>query len=353
MTRPVPGTESRPETPTESPPDLRLDGPCWVVTEGADGMENQCIALARALGCKPSVKRIRMRRPWRWLPPRHNPAGLGQLDPAADQLAPPWPALLIACGRQSVVPSIAVRQVSRGRCFTVQLQDPKTALDRFDLVVAPRHDRLAGPNVIETIGGLNAVSEASLAEAAERFGPRYAALPRPRVAVLIGGHNRVYRLTEAIARNLGARLAELARREGAGLMVTLSRRTPGRVRGLLAEALAGLPAEIWDGEGENPYFGMLALADAVVVTADSVNMVSEAATTGKPVHVVELAGGSIKFRRFHRALREAGITRPFEGRLESWRYAPLDDTARVAAEVARRLGARQRLGVDSDTRESI
>jgi mitochondrial fission protein ELM1 len=82
---------------------------------------------------------------------------------------------------------------------------------------------------------------------------------------------------------------------------------------------------------------MLGAADAIIVTADSVSMISEAAATGKPVHIVELDGGSKKFARFHQALRDAGVTRPFAGMLGGWGYAPLDDTARAAAEIRRRF----------------
>jgi mitochondrial fission protein ELM1 len=136
----------------------------------------------------------------------------------------------------------------------------------------------------------------------------------------------------------------LSRRENVGLLVTASRRTDAKIVAIVRQALAERPAEIWDGNGDNPYFGFLALADAFVVTADSVNMVCEAATTGKPVHVVELEGGSPKFTRFHGTLREAGVTRPFEGRLERWSYAALRDTERAATEIRRRLDARW--GVD-------
>lgn len=106
---------------------------------------------------------------------------------------------------------------------------------------------------------------------------------------------------------------------------------------VLRESLAAAPAYIWDGRGDNPYLAFLAAADFLVVTADSVNMVSEAATTGKPVYVVDLKGGSSKFRRFHEGLRKDGVTRPFAGRLEHWTYAPLNDTARVATDIRRRL----------------
>ena len=104
--------------------------------------------------------------------------------------------------------------------------------------------------------------------------------------------------------------------------------------------MAELPALVWDGQGENPYLGFLALADAFVVTEDSVSMISEAASTGKPVYVAALEGGGRRFRLFHHNFRAAGITRPFDGTLDFWQYDPPDDTARVAAEVRRRLAAR-------------
>jgi mitochondrial fission protein ELM1 len=308
--------------------------------DGKAGMEVQCLGLAEALGFEPRVKRIQVTKPWRWLPPRLVPDPLGAIGPKRDRLAPPWPEMLIASGRQAVAPSMAIRHASGGRTFTVQIQNPVVDPARFDLVVAPRHDRLTGPNVIQTIGGLNRITEARLRAAAAKFGPAFAHLPRPLIAVALGGSNRAYRFTRAIARRLGEDLARLCRAEGVGLLITASRRTDPSIVALLRAGLNGCAAEIWDGEGDNPYLGYLALAEAFVVTGDSVNMVCEAATTGKPVYVVALAGGSAKFARFHQALREAGATRPFAGRLEHWSYPPLHDTEAAAAEIRRRLAAR-------------
>jgi len=189
---------------------------------------------------------------------------------------------------------------------------------------------------VVTLGALHGVTPAALAAAAAIWGPRLEKLPRPRVAVLLGGGNRAYSLGEREGRKIAAALAALAA-GGAGLMVTPSRRTPPAGIAEVRAALAGHAAVVWDGTGDNPYLGFLALADAVLVTADSVNMVSEAAGTGRPVHVIDLPGGSARFRRFHRAMREAGVTRRFAGRLEEWSYPVPDDTARAARAVAQRL----------------
>ena len=99
-----------------------------------------------------------------------------------------------------------------------------------------------------------------------------------------------------------------------------------------------MPHVVWDGSGENPYFAFLAFADAIIVTEDSVNMVTEAAGTGKPVYVQSLPGKSRRLLRFHRLMRERGATRPFEGKLEFWTYPPINDTEVVASAIRRALG---------------
>ena len=309
---------------------------CWVVTDGKPGMENQCLGLAEAMGLDPVIKRVRLRFPWKQLSPSVLRIGNAwSLAAGSDPIAPPWPDVLIATGRHSVSSSLAVRAAAPS-CFRIQIQDPGIRPSLFDLVVVPRHDRLRGANVMVTVGALHRVTGAVIEAAAARLGPAFANLKRPLVAVLVGGDNGAYRMDAAAATQLGAHLAALAD-SGAGLLVTPSRRTGAANEAILRQALAGRSAFIWDGAGENPYFALLGLADAIVATPDSVSMVSEACSTGKPVYIADLPGGSRKFDAFHQGLRDDGTTRRFEGRLERWSYPPLDDTARVAEEAWRRL----------------
>ena len=319
---------------------------CWVVTDGKQGMEIQCLGLAEAIGLTPEVKRIQVTKPWRWLPAGLIRRPLDTLGPKGDRLTPPWPDLWIASGRQTVPLSRDMRAISGGRSFIVQVQNPVIDPACVDLVVTPDHDLLNAPNVLSTRGALGRVTPQRLAAAAEAFSGRYAHLPAPRIGVLIGGDNAVFRMTPQIMTGLTEKLARLAREEGCGLMITPSRRTGRRNEAILRKGLEGLPADIWDGRGENPYFGILGLADHLLVTGDSVNMVSEAASTGKPVHIVELQGGSAKFARFHGSLQATGVTRPFTGRLDRWHYEPLAETQRVALEIRRRIADRhnRRLG---------
>lgn len=314
---------------------MGCDPVVWVLHDGKAGMASQAVGLAEATGFAFCEKRLAIRPPWSQLPPRLWPTPLRAAGKAGARLAPPWPDLVIACGRNAAAPALAIRRASGGRTLAAQIQDPEIGHRDFDLMVVPEHDRLRGPRVIVTRGAVHRVTPPLLAAEQRRF-PALAALPRPILTVLIGGSNKAYRLSLQRLGEIADLLAAILRQRGGAVLLTPSRRTGAEGLALLRGRLAGLPAAIWDGAGENPYYAYLALADAVLVTADSVSMISEAAATGKPVHIIELAGGNAKFARFHNAMRAAGITRPFAGEIETWSYPVPDDTRR-AGEALRAL----------------
>jgi len=304
----------------------------WVLHDGKAGMRSQALGLAEATGCSFVEKLLSVRPPWSILPPQLWLLPRYAISGAKSLLAPPWPDFLIACGRNAAVPALRIRRASGGRTFLAQIQDPRIRRSEFDLIVAPEHDRLRGPRVIVTRGAVHRVTAARLEAERCRF-PALADLPRPIIGVLIGGANRAYRLTLKRLAEIADALAALLSECGGSLLLTPSRRTGDRGTTLLRARLGRFPGAIWDGNGDNPYFAYLALADALLVTADSVSMISEAAATGKPVHILDLDGGNAKFSRFHAAMRAAGITRPFSGRIESWSYTIRDDTARAGAAI--------------------
>jgi len=320
---------------------------CWVVTDGKAGMESQCLGLAEALGLEPVVKRVALRRLWRAVTPYMRLGGRAQFAEYGDSLTPPWPDLLIASGRQSVAAALWVKKRSGGRTIAVQVQNPGIAQRRFDLIIAPEHDRLTGQNVVSTRGALHRVTPATLSHSAALWSLRFSNLPRPYIAVLMGGSNPVYRFGNEEAVRLAARLKTCTRHIGGSLLITPSRRTGEEAIAALTAGIRGVPYFVWDMQGDNPYFALLALADYIVVTCDSVNMISEAASTGKPVYVEMLPGGSDKSSRFLDRLREDGIIRNFSGDLASYNYPPLDDMTRVVERIRTLIGARKLPDADS------
>ena len=298
----------------------------WALTSGEAGFTSQAVGLAEAVGWPLEIKTVRLRPPWSLLPGHLCPWVLRGLR---EPLAPHWPDLLVTCGRHSVAVSIAVRKASRGRTFTVHVQNPRVPARFFDLVAPPRHDGMSGENVLPTRGALHRITPAKLEAAATVWRERLGA---PTVAVFLGGNSRVHRFTPDRAEALAEGLA----RTGGSIVVTPSRRTSATIVTLLRKRLPR--ARVWDGTGDNPYLGMLALAEHLVVTEDSASMISEAASTGKPVYVAAMDGGSARFGAFHALLREEGVTRPFDGTLASWSYEPVNDTPFIAAEIRRRIG---------------
>ena len=309
---------------------------CWCVTDGRPGMENQAVGLAEAMGFAPVVKRVLLKPLWRLASPHITAFKRYAMSSKGDMLAAPWPDILIATGRPSILPALHIKGQSGGRTFAIQLQDPVSLRYRFDRIVVPEHDGLQGANVIRMDGALHRVTPATLAEARAKWAPRFGGLRKPLVAVLLGGNNSRYVFGKREAAMLGLQLKALSG-AGFGLMITPSRRTGEANMAILREALTDTLAFIWDETGDNPYFGMMAHADAFVVTCDSVNMVSEACSTGRPVHFVELPGENgkalpenDKFMRFRRGFERHGRIRVFQGRIENWTYEPLREMERVA-----------------------
>lgn len=316
-------------------PQTRATEACWVITDGTAGMENQALGLAERLGLPIAIKRVALRWPWNILASHLPISPFKLVSPGSDPIVWPWPRIAIGCGRQSIPFMRAIRNASGGRTITVQCQHPRVNPMLFNLVIPPEHDGLTGANVLPLLGSPNRISPAAIEKARGEFARTFGTMRGPRLGVLLGGKNKAYRFGKVEAEALARALADLAKTNS--LMITASRRTGAENVATIRRALEGTDAFIWDGDGANPYLGILAWADGFIVTADSVNMACEAAATGKPVHIFTLPGGSAKFRQFHESLARRGIARPFTGKMEQWTYEKLDETGRAAAAISKLL----------------
>ncbi|MGC6472290.1 MAG: mitochondrial fission ELM1 family protein [Parvibaculales bacterium] len=316
----------------------------WTLTNGMAGFEVQTGAVASLVAQANNLpetaisrKTVTLSAPYSWLAP------YGPAQPQAD-CTPPYPDVLIASGRRAVPLARHIKKASGGACFTVILQNPRIAPHHFDLVWAPEHDTLRGENVITTLLSPHGLTHDNLNQAASEWTEKIpAGADQKRIGVLIGGPNKIYDFPKADVVKLVQALTQLCE-AGHFVMVSLSRRTPGWVEEQLGQALSGHHHFLWAPHhgGDNPYRGILGLADAMLVTCDSVNMVGEACITGVPVLIQELEGGSKRFDRFHKAVNATGhaafltpetlaplCTTPFPPRLESG----LNSTPEIAGKI--------------------
>lgn len=315
----------------------------WIITDGKAGMDVQARGVADALGVAYEMKHVAPQGIWRVTAPWGPVAPAERFGQPGSQFAPPWPQVAIATGRASIPYIRRLRRLAGAATYTIVLQDPKTGPGTADLIWVPAHDRRRGVNVMTTPTSPHSFTAQRLSELRAVPPPEIAALPHPRVTVVLGGKNGVYKFTDADDDRLREALASIGAL-GASFMITPSRRSHQRLIRATDEATAGRPRILWDMTGANPYPQFLAHADVLVVTADSVNMSGEACATGRPVWVFHPSGGSAKFRRFHDALQSYGATKPLPERvaaLESWAYAPLDAAELIAREVEQRWSRRR------------
>lgn len=276
------------------------------------------------------------------------------------------PLLVVACGRDTISTASSIKSLASENVFVVQIQHPRLHLNRFDMVITPKHDYYPltpqgqeqvprflrswitprdppDSHVVLTTGALHQIDFTSIRSAAATWHDEFASVSRPLLVVNIGGPTSNCRYGGDLAKQLVASLLSVLASCGS-VRISFTEKTPQKVAKIIVKELGNNPkVYIWDGQGRNPHMGHLAWADAFVVTADSVSMISEACSTGKPVYVVGAERCKWKYTEFHRSLTDLGVVRSFTGSediSESWSYPPLNDTADAAKRIREALAAR-------------
>ncbi len=309
----------------------------WTITDGKIGDRVQCAGLAAALGGAVVEKTVTLRFPFEWMAP------WGPIDPrdAPDRegspIAFPFPDIVIASGRRAIPFAHAIKKRGEGETFVAILKDPRLPALFADLIWAPAHDRRTGGNVFSTLTSPHGLQPA-IAGAGANPDAAIARLERPILGLVLGGPSGGARYDAASASALAAKI-RTAMTDYASLAVTPSRRTPPAFVARLEAALKDLNPHFWNGEGANPYPEILALSDALIVAADSHNMLSEAASTHAGVYAWRPQGMAPKLDWFVKQLETVGRVRAFVGDAAPFDAAPIDATAEIAAEVTRRLGS--------------
>lgn len=316
----------------------------WVLTDDRAGNVAQATGVAEALGM-PFVTKEICYTPLARLPNVITGARLIGLTPESRTgLTPPWPDLVIAAGRRTAPVARWIKRNAQKPVALAQLMNPgRRGADEFDLIAVPQHDCALpngdAANVLRTTGAAHRLTPARLAAAGEAWGPRLSGLPKPHIAVLVGGATHSRPFPTGLAAELGRRVQALARGAGGTVLLASSRRTGTAAEAALTGAISE-PRQVflWSAGGDNPYTGYLALADAIIVTGDSVSMCTEACAVGRPVYIYAPDGMvAAKHARLHQRLYELGLARPlpetFDAGFAAWHHEPLNPTGEIARAV--------------------
>lgn len=250
----------------------------------------------------------------------------------------PAPTLVISSGtRASGVAAHLKTLPAFAQTRFINILNPRLPLTWFDLVLVPHHDGVTGPNVMSFVGGLHGLTREILARAKQDAVQTYPHAPHPRVVLLLGGPSSSFAMKPAVFETLGQQISHLYKVHKGSFFVSFSRRTPPAYKAAFLAATKHVPLSVYDPLVEhdpNPYGLFLALADYILVTADSLSMTTEACYTGKPVLVVGGDKGMPpKFQRFHGELMDRGSTRAFKGSLQTWNVVPVGDLERLVTDI--------------------
>lgn len=263
----------------------------WVLTEGRAGDDAQIRTLAAALGWPWEVIEARDGLSRVVIDRLRDACGLEGEPRLPEERRGSWPDMVIAAGGRSVSLARRIRRASGGRTRLVFVGRPWAALDQFDLIITTPQYRLpARPNILHNRLPMNRPEPERLAAAARVWRSALRHLPRPWLAILVGGDSGSFRMTRASADRLAVRANAWADACGGSLLVATSGRTPSAAARQLLE---GIRDPAWRyrwraHDPDNPYLGFLALADAFLVTGDSASMLAEALDTGRPVELFPL-----------------------------------------------------------------
>ena len=311
----------------------------WIITDGTKGMENQSIALAKLLDTK--FKLIKFMPPYLL---RKIPL-IGKFIPVSmikiDLNIKPSPKFIITTGKRMAGISIFVKFFFKNKIKTIHIQNPHVSSNYFDLLLIPEHDKISGKNIINTKGALSFIDNNDVEILHTPIINNLKYKKKPIILFLIGGDNKRYKPNNTNYYNLMLDIFKASQNIDGKLIILTSRRTPTKAIKVINSMLKYYESDfyLYSGIGHNPYPDILKSADYIIVTSDSVNMISEAATLNIPLFVAYLKKESGKIKKFLENLENLCIIKNFDNELFDYNKTKLNTNDETKLKVNKFFGS--------------
>ena len=306
-----------------------------LLTEGMHGMISQVEGMAKALNTEYTHKVVRLSFPWNLIPPKFTPISQIVLKEKIYITNNEIPDIVISCGRKSVIPSIFIKK-QNSKIFTIHIQDPKVNFKNFDAIVAPEHDNLKGDNIYISKGAIHYITELEISKASQYLADKIKS--EKIVSLILGGPNKYYSFNPDQIVNIFNKIKSIFVSNGYKVIIIPSMRTPKEIIDLAIREM-GSCGHVVNKVDKQAYLSAYALADYVIVTCDSTSMISEAATSGKPIFVAHMKAkkNNYRFKRFFELFKQMGITRDLGEKVENWTYNKHNEAQRIALELKNKI----------------
>ena len=299
-----------------------------LLTEGMHGMISQVEGMAKALDSEFFHKIVKLNTPWNYIPPKFTPISDIVLKDKIHLSEKENPDLIISCGRKSVIPSIFLKRQNK-KIFTIHIQDPKVDFKNFDAIIAPEHDDLKGENVYNSKGAIHYITTNEINKAENYLKNKINS--EKIVSLILGGPNKYYSFKNEELIKVFDKIKSNFVSRGYKIIVIPSMRTPKTSIDLATKELSS-NGYVVNKIDKLAYLSSLALSTFVVVTCDSTSMISESATSGKPIYVAHMDAtrNNYRFKRFFKLFKEMGIIRDLGENVETWTYNRINEAERIA-----------------------
>jgi len=306
-----------------------------LLTEGAHGMVSQVEGLAKALKLDFNHCFVNLKNPWRYFPINLVPISKSVIDgKIPDQIEN---QVLISCGKNSIISSLFLKKNNKN-LFNIHIQNPKVNFSNFDLIVAPEHDQIKGINVLSTFGALHYITKEEIDNSGNLFLKYNLSEKDKIVSLILGGPNRYYDFNEIDLGNIFFSIKDNFLDKGFKLIIVRSRRTPDNIIDFAKKFFLN-SAVIIDFVSKEFYLSALKLSKIIIVTCDSISMISECAITQKPIFAAKMKAKrrNSRFEYFLNSFKAKGIIRFLGENIDYWNYPLLDETNRIATIIKERL----------------
>ena len=306
-----------------------------LLTQGMHGMLSQVEGMAKALNTEFNHKIVRLSFPWNFVTPKFTPISEIILKDKTYLTENENLDLIISCGRKSVIPSILLKK-KNPKIFTIHIQDPKVRLKNFDIIIAPEHDNLTGENVFNSKGAIHYITESEINTAKPYLTNKIKS--QKIVSLILGGPNKHYSFDEDQLVKIFNEIRSNFISKGYEIIVIPSIRTPKTIIDLAIKEF-GTEGYVANSVDKQAYLSAFALATNIVVTCDSTSMISEAATSGKPIYVAHMKPkrDNYRFKKFFKLFKEIGIIRDLGEKVENWTYDKLNEAERLAVTINNKM----------------
>ena len=306
-----------------------------LLTEGMHGMISQVEGMAKALNTEFSHKIVRLAFPWNLIPPKFTPISQIVLKDKIYITNNEIPDLIISCGRKSVIPSIFLKR-KNSKIFTIHIQDPKVSFKNFDAIVAPEHDNLKGDNIYNSKGAIHYITNLEINNARQYLADKIKS--EKIVSLILGGPNKYYSFKSDQIINIFNKIKSIFVSDGYKVIIIPSMRTPKETIDLAIKEM-GSYGHVVNKVDKQAYLSAYALANYVIVTCDSTSMISEAATSGKPIFVAHMKAkkNNYRFKKFFELFKQMGITRDLGEQIETWTYNKHNEAQRIAIDIKNKI----------------